>query len=202
MRAIDKTPAGDRHPRTGARARRLRGRRLQERAAPRARRRAHRRDPAEGVTVCPDGRAPAPILITISNQTDNAHTVPLEGDSRGARGPIHPHDTATIQKTLTPGTYEIRAGPERRGGARDPARRAEDRRDTQRRPATRCCCPSSAARPVRVSLVCFGLRRRRRAAALTGRREDDSSISAGARAPRAAHRVEGPRRTRSGSSAP
>jgi hypothetical protein len=73
------------------------------------------------VTVSPDGRGrrkvgAGPILITISNQTDNAHTVILEGVG-GARtrvqvGPIQPLDTATIQKTLRRGRYEVRAGSE------------------------------------------------------------------------------------------
>jgi hypothetical protein len=69
------------------------------------------------VTVSPDGRdgklGAGPILITISNQTRDAHTVTLEG--RGVRervGPINPLDTASIQKSLKPGTYEVRAGSE------------------------------------------------------------------------------------------
>jgi hypothetical protein len=66
------------------------------------------------VTVSPN-RPPdvgaGPILITVSNQTKDAHTLTLEGESVRERvGPINPLDTATIQKTLRPGTYEVRAG--------------------------------------------------------------------------------------------
>jgi hypothetical protein len=64
------------------------------------------------VTVSPNRvPSPGPILITISNQTKDAHTVTLEGARVKERvGPINPLDTATIQKTLTPGVYEVRAG--------------------------------------------------------------------------------------------
>jgi hypothetical protein len=67
---------------------------------------------ADKVTVSPHKvPSPGPILITISNQTKDAHTVTLEGERVKERvGPINPLDTATIQKTLAPGTYEIRAG--------------------------------------------------------------------------------------------
>jgi hypothetical protein len=67
------------------------------------------------VTVSPDGRdgklGAGPFLITISNQTPDAHTLTLEGDTVTERvGPVNPEDTATIQKTLRPGNYEVRAG--------------------------------------------------------------------------------------------
>ena len=63
------------------------------------------------VSVSPDKAGAGPILITISNQTEEAHTVTLEGESVRERvGPINPEDTATIQKTLSPGSYEVRAG--------------------------------------------------------------------------------------------
>jgi hypothetical protein len=65
----------------------------------------------EKVTVSPNKVGAGPILITISNQTDKAHTVTLEGSTVRERvGPINPLDTATIQKTLRPGSYEVRAG--------------------------------------------------------------------------------------------
>jgi len=68
----------------------------------------------KGVTISPNGRGAGPFLITISNQTDDPHTVTLEGDSvEETVGPIQPQDTATIQKTLERGTYEVRAGSER-----------------------------------------------------------------------------------------
>jgi hypothetical protein len=64
------------------------------------------------VTVSPNRvPSPGPVAITISNQTKDAHTVTLEGTRVKERvGPINPLDTATIQKTLSPGTYEVRAG--------------------------------------------------------------------------------------------
>jgi hypothetical protein len=64
-----------------------------------------------GVTVSPNNRGAGPFLIAISNQTDEAHTVTLEGDSvEETVGPVQPQDTATIQVTLEPGSYEVRAG--------------------------------------------------------------------------------------------
>lgn len=66
-----------------------------------------------GVTVSPSKEGAGPFLITISNQTDDAHTVTLEGSRIEERvGPIQPQDTATIQKTLPRGRYEVRAGAE------------------------------------------------------------------------------------------
>jgi hypothetical protein len=68
-----------------------------------------------GVTISPGSVSGAgPVSITISNQTNDAHTVTLEGDSvEETVGPINPRDTATIQKTLAGGTYEVKAGSER-----------------------------------------------------------------------------------------
>jgi hypothetical protein len=66
------------------------------------------------VTVSPSKVGAGPILITLSNQTDAAHTVTLEGESVRERvGPVNPLDTATIQKTLEQGSYEVSAGSER-----------------------------------------------------------------------------------------
>jgi hypothetical protein len=63
------------------------------------------------VTVSPNRVGAGPIIITISNQTKDAHTVTLEGERVKERvGPINPLDTATIQQTLMPGDYEVRAG--------------------------------------------------------------------------------------------
>ena len=69
------------------------------------------------VTISPNGRdrkiGAGPFLIIISNQTDEAHTVTLEGDRVRERvGPINPLDTARIQQTLRQGVYEVRAGSE------------------------------------------------------------------------------------------
>jgi hypothetical protein len=64
------------------------------------------------VTVSPSRNIGAgPFVITISNQTDAEHTITLEGQSiQEEVGPVAPLDTATIQRTLPPGTYEVRAG--------------------------------------------------------------------------------------------
>ena len=63
------------------------------------------------VTVSPRKEGAGPILITVSNQTDDPHTVILDGEEvREEVGPINPLDTATLQKTLKQGTYEVRAG--------------------------------------------------------------------------------------------
>jgi hypothetical protein len=63
------------------------------------------------VTVSPSRVGAGPILITVSNQTDTAHTVTLEGEAiREQVGPVNPLDTATIQKTLKQGSYEVNAG--------------------------------------------------------------------------------------------
>jgi hypothetical protein len=66
------------------------------------------------VTVSPSKVGAGPILITISNQTEAAHSVTLEGESvREQVPPVNPLDTATIQKTLKQGTYEVSAGSSR-----------------------------------------------------------------------------------------
>ncbi len=67
-----------------------------------------------GVSVSPSKIGAGPVRITMVNQTDDAHTVTLEGPSVEERvGPVNPLDTATISKTLPSGTYEVRAGSER-----------------------------------------------------------------------------------------
>ena len=63
------------------------------------------------VTVSPAKLGAGPVEITISNQTDSERTITLEGESiTEEQGPVQPGDTATIQKTLEPGSYEVRAG--------------------------------------------------------------------------------------------
>jgi hypothetical protein len=63
------------------------------------------------VTVSPAKIGAGPVEITISNQTDSERTITLEGESiTEEQGPVQPGDTATIQKTLEPGSYEVRAG--------------------------------------------------------------------------------------------
>ena len=66
------------------------------------------------VTVSPSKIGAGPVEITISNQTKADHTVTLEGESIVERqGPVAPGDTLTIQKTLTQGSYEVKAGSEK-----------------------------------------------------------------------------------------
>jgi hypothetical protein len=68
----------------------------------------------DGVAISPEEVGAGPIRITIANQTDRAHSITLEGDDVVERVPqVQPQDTATIQKTLRPGSYEIRAGSSR-----------------------------------------------------------------------------------------
>ncbi len=65
------------------------------------------------VTVSPGQLGAGPILLTISNQTKRSHTVTLDGEGVRERiGPINPLDTGTIQRTLDPGVYSVRAGSE------------------------------------------------------------------------------------------
>jgi hypothetical protein len=66
------------------------------------------------VTVSPAKVGAGPVEITISNQTDRVRTITLEGESITEKGgPVQPGDTATIQRTLAPGSYEVRAGSEK-----------------------------------------------------------------------------------------
>jgi hypothetical protein len=68
----------------------------------------------DGVTLSPKREGAGALLITFSNQTDRAHTITVEGEDVIERtAPIQPQDTATIQKTLRPGIYEVRAGSSR-----------------------------------------------------------------------------------------
>jgi hypothetical protein len=54
-----------------------------------------------------------PFEITISNQTNDPHTVTLEGGSVTEQaGSVEPEDTLTIRRTLDTGTYEVTAGSE------------------------------------------------------------------------------------------
>jgi hypothetical protein len=66
------------------------------------------------VTVSPSKVSAGPILITVSNQTDARHSVTLEGEAVKERvGPVPPLGTATILRTVEPGSYEVTAGSER-----------------------------------------------------------------------------------------
>jgi hypothetical protein len=65
-----------------------------------------------GVTVSPNRAGAGPVVIQVSNQTQAAHTLeldganiqPVESDSIG------PTNTGQIQATLSPGVYTVKAG--------------------------------------------------------------------------------------------
>jgi len=62
------------------------------------------------VSVEPRHFGAGPIVLVISNQTQQTHTVTLEGGPTNVSeqvGPVHPLDTARIQETLRPGTYTV-----------------------------------------------------------------------------------------------
>ena len=68
---------------------------------------------SDKVTVSPSKAGAGPVVITVSNQTRRPRTITLEGETLVQQeGPIDPGDTATIQRTLSPGSYEVRAGSE------------------------------------------------------------------------------------------
>ena len=63
------------------------------------------------VTVSPKRVGAGPVILLVSNQTDAAHTITLEGEgTTDTVGPVNPLDTATLQSTLKPGTYTVKAG--------------------------------------------------------------------------------------------
>jgi hypothetical protein len=68
----------------------------------------------DAVTLSPTRDLGAgPFEFTISNQTDQRHTVTLEGERvKVDAGSIDPTDTLTFRQTLEPGRYEVRAGSE------------------------------------------------------------------------------------------
>jgi hypothetical protein len=66
---------------------------------------------AKGVTVSPARVGAGPIILLISNQTQQAHTITLDGqDTKDTVGPINPLDTAKLQQTVKQGTYQVKAG--------------------------------------------------------------------------------------------
>jgi hypothetical protein len=81
----------------------------------------------KAVSVQPDRAGAGPFEITITNQTDEAQTVTLQGASVTTTrvGPVQPRDNATIQKTLPQGSYEVRAGSDERGTVVSTIRPAE-----------------------------------------------------------------------------
>ena len=64
-----------------------------------------------GVTISPKQVGAGPVILTMSNQTDSAHTITLEGNGkRDTVGPVNPLGTAKLQQTLEEGTYTVKAG--------------------------------------------------------------------------------------------
>lgn len=65
------------------------------------------------VDISPDSFGAGPVVLTISNQTEESHRVALEGRAEDGTevsevtGPINPRDTATIQQSLPEGEYEV-----------------------------------------------------------------------------------------------
>jgi hypothetical protein len=65
----------------------------------------------KGVTVSPDRVGAGPVILLISNQTQQAHTITLDGGAtKDTVGPINPLDTAKVQQTLEQGAYKVIAG--------------------------------------------------------------------------------------------
>src|SRR3954465_1500401 len=65
----------------------------------------------KGVTLSPNRVGAGPVIVLISNQTQQAHTITLDGqNTTDTVGPINPLDTAKLQQTLQQGTYRVKAG--------------------------------------------------------------------------------------------
>jgi hypothetical protein len=65
-----------------------------------------------GVNISPNRVGAGPVVIQVSNQTQAAHTLILDGNNIEPvqSGSVAPTDVGTIQTTLTPGTYTVKAG--------------------------------------------------------------------------------------------
>ena len=65
-----------------------------------------------GVTVSPSRAGAGPFKIQVSNQTRSTHTLELDGNNIQPvqSGTIAPADTGSIQITLKPGVYTVKAG--------------------------------------------------------------------------------------------
>lgn len=63
------------------------------------------------VDISPKRVGAGPVILIVSNQTDIARTITLEGQgTTDTVGPIQPLDTARLQQTLKPGSYTVKAG--------------------------------------------------------------------------------------------
>jgi hypothetical protein len=68
-----------------------------------------------GVTVSPNRVGAGPIQILVSNQTQEAHTLTLDGPNMAPvnSAPIDPSDTGSITRSLAPGVYTVKAGAQK-----------------------------------------------------------------------------------------
>jgi hypothetical protein len=63
------------------------------------------------VTVSPNKLGAGPIVLLISNETNQAHTVTLIGPKVNTKiESVNPQDVGKIQATLLPGQYTVSAG--------------------------------------------------------------------------------------------
>jgi hypothetical protein len=65
----------------------------------------------EKVTISPRKVGAGPVVIKVSNQSGQTRMLTLEGNGvQESVGPINALDVGTLQKTLTPGRYTVKAG--------------------------------------------------------------------------------------------
>lgn len=65
------------------------------------------------VQISPKRVGAGPVIIVVSNQTNGAHTLTLEGNgTTDTVGPVNPMGTGKLQQSLKPGTYTLKAGSE------------------------------------------------------------------------------------------
>ena len=65
-----------------------------------------------GLTLSPNKVGAGPVEILVSNQTQQSHTLELDGANIAPvhSDPISPSDTGRIERTLNPGVYTVKAG--------------------------------------------------------------------------------------------
>jgi hypothetical protein len=65
----------------------------------------------KGVTISPNRVGAGPVILLISNESKQAHTITLDGGkTTDTVGPINPLDTAKLQQNLIQGSYSVKAG--------------------------------------------------------------------------------------------
>src|SRR3954447_18142327 len=63
------------------------------------------------VVVSPNKVGAGPVVIIVSNQSGQPHSLTLDGGSRIVRtGVIQPSSTGRLESTLRPGRYQVRVG--------------------------------------------------------------------------------------------